>query len=297
MAKIFIETVEELGEEFKDRVRERLEKREEIDVIDAIMAEMLSVEYIDKGKMNIWCNLASEWIIDNLPQRSVDPILFEGIDVGFDFVIIDNDCALNRLYLLLENKRQKGEIDEVENMAKRLLRTIKRIYSDSENLGDQRISELYAKIVLIIADLLIQRGNIDEAQKIYYQSLDDIEQALEYLGIIEGYFKIIKSLRRLLKKQNKEKELFDLIESKIHKFEENKELSRETLAKLYRILSKLYRKKENTELAAIYEQKAKEIEKKFALPEEIAAKFIESFGDLIVEVREEEEDEDEDEDD
>jgi hypothetical protein len=155
MEKIFIETVEELGEEFKVRVRKRLEKREEIDVIDAIMAEMLSVEYIDKGKINIWCNLASELIIDNLPQRSVDPILFEGIDIGFDFVIIDNDCALNRLYLLLENKRQKGEIDEVENMAKRLLRTIKRIYSDSENLGDQRISELYAKIVLIIADLLI----------------------------------------------------------------------------------------------------------------------------------------------
>ena len=293
MAKIFIETVEELGEEFKVRVRERLEKREEIDVIDAIMAEMLSVEHIDKGKINIWCNLASEWIIDNLPQRSVDPILFdEGIDVGFDFVIIDNDCALNRLYLLLENKRRKGEIDEVENMAKRLLRTIKRIYSDSENLGDQRISELYAKIVLIIADLLIQRGDIDEAQKIYYQSLDDIEQALEYLGIIEGYLKIIKSLRSLLKKQNKEKELFDLIESKIHKFEENKELSWETLAKLYRILSKLYRKKENTELAAIYEQKAKEIEKKFALPEEIAAKFIEVFGDLIKIIEDEEEDED-----
>jgi recombinational DNA repair ATPase RecF len=122
--------------------------------------------------------------------------------------------------------------------------------------------------------------------------LDDIEQALEYLGIIEGYLKIIKSLRSLLKKQNKEKELFDLIESKIHKFEENKELSRETLAKLYGILSKLYRKKENTELAAIYEQKAKEIEKKFALPEEIAAKFIEVFGDLIKIIEDKEEDED-----
>jgi glucokinase len=123
--------------------------------------------------------------------------------------------------------------------------------------------------------------------------LDDIEQALEYLGIIEGYLEIIKSLRRLLKKQNKEKELFDLIESKIHKFEENKELSRETLAKLYRILSKLYRKKENTELAEIYEQKAKEIETNFVLPEEIAAKFREILGDLIVEVHEvEEEDED-----
>jgi tetratricopeptide (TPR) repeat protein len=262
MKKIFIETVEELGEEFKDRVRGRLEKRKEIDVIDAIMAEMLSVEYIDKGKINIWCNLASEWIIDNLPQRSVDPILFEGIDVGFDFVIIDNDCVLNRLYLLLENKRRKGEIDEVENMAKRLLRTIKRIYSDSENLGDQRISELYAKIVLIIADLLIHRGDTDEAQKMYYQSLDDIEQALEYHDMIEGYLEIIKSLRRLLKKQNKEKELFDLIESKINKFEENKELSRLVLAKLYRILSNLYHKKGNTELAKIYIQKANELKDK-----------------------------------
>jgi tetratricopeptide (TPR) repeat protein len=183
----------------------------------------------------------------------VDPILFEGIDVGFDFVIIDNDCVLNRLYLLLENKRRKGEIDEVENMAKRLLRTIKRIYSDSENLGDQRISELYAKIVLIIADLLIHRGDTDKAQKMYYQSLDDIEQALEYHDMIEGYLEIIKSLRRLLKKQNKEKELFDLIESKINKFEENKELSRLVLAKLYRILSNLYHKKGNTELAEIYE--------------------------------------------
>jgi hypothetical protein len=292
LRRVLKESIEELGEEFKDRVRARLEKRKEIDVIDAIMAEMLSVEYIDKGKINIWCNLASEWIIDNLSQRAVDPILFEVIDVGFDFVIIDNDCALNRFYLLLENKRRKGEIDEIENMAKRLLRTIKRIYLDPENLGDQRILELYTKIVLIIADLLIQRGNIDEAQKIYYQSLDDIEQALEDLGIIEGYFKIIKSLRRLLKKQNKEKELFDLIESKIHKFEENKELSRETLAKLYRILSKLYRKKENTELAEIYEQKAEEIEKKFVLPKEIAAEFIESFGDLLKEVKEDDEDED-----
>jgi tetratricopeptide (TPR) repeat protein len=288
------ELIEELGEEFKDRVRERLEKRKEIDVIDAIMEEMLSVEYIDKGKINIWCNLASEWIIDNLPQRLVDPIFTDGIDVGFDFVIIDNDCALNRFYLLLENKRQKGEIDEIENIAKRLLRTIKRIYSDSENLGDQQISELYAKIVLIIADLLIQRGDTDEAQKMYYQSLDDIEQALEYHDMIEGYLEIIKSLRRLLKKQNKEKELFDLIESKIHKFEENKELSRLVLAELYRILSNLYRKKGNTELAEIYEQKAKEIEKNFVLSEEIAAKFREIFGDLIVEVREVEEDEDED---
>jgi tetratricopeptide (TPR) repeat protein len=293
MAKIFIETVEELGEEFKVRVRERLEKREEIDVIDAIMAEMLSVEYIDKGKINIWCNLASEWIIDNLPQRSVDPILFdEGIDVGFDFVIIDNDCALNRLYLLLENKRRKGEIDEVENMAKRLLRTIKRIYSDSENLDDQRISELYAKIVLIIADLLIHRGDIDEAQKIYYQSLDDIEQALEYHDMIEGYLEIIKSLRRLLKKQNKEKELFDLIESKINKFEENKELSRLVLAKLYRILSNLYHKKGNTELAEIYEQKAKENEKDFVLPEELVDELIKSG--LVIECEEREVEEDED---
>jgi recombinational DNA repair ATPase RecF len=123
--------------------------------------------------------------------------------------------------------------------------------------------------------------------------LDDIEQALEYFGVIEGYLKIIKSLRSLLKKQNKEKELFDLIESKIHKFEENKELSREILAKLYRILSKLYRKKENTELAEIYEQKAKEIETNFVLPEEKAAEFREILGDLIVEVHEvEEEDED-----
>jgi|GEM_PF-2144523 len=291
MAKIFIETVEELGEEFKECVRERLEKRKEIDVIDALMAEMLSIEYIDKGKINIWCNLASEWIIDNLPQRSVDPILFASIDVGFDFVIIDNDCALNRLYLLLENKRRKGEIDEVENMAKRLLKTIKRIYSDSENLDDQRISELYAKIVLIIADLLIHRGDIDEAQKIYYQSLDDIEQALEYHDMIEGYLEIIKSLRRLLKKQNKEKELFDLIESKINKFEENKELSRLVLAELYRILSNLYRKKGNTELAEIYEQKAKENEKDFVLPEELVDELIKSG--LVIECEEREVEEDE----
>jgi hypothetical protein len=57
-------------------------------------------------------------------------------------------------------------------------------------------------------------------------------------------------------------------------------------------LSKLYRKKENTELAEIYEQKAEEIEKKFVLPKEIAAEFIESFGDLLKEVKEDDEDED-----
>jgi tetratricopeptide (TPR) repeat protein len=264
MEKIFIETVEELGEEFKDRVRGRLEKRKEIDVIDAIMAEMLSVEYIDKGKINIWCNLASEWIIDNLPQRAVDPILFEGIDVGFDFVIIDNDCALNRLYLLLENKRQKGEIDKVENIAKKLLRTIKRIYS--EHLDDPLISELYAKIVLIIADLLIQRSNINEAQRLYYDSLDYMEPVFGSTNFSVGYIEIIKAVCDLLKKQNREKELFDLIKSKIYKFERDKELwLNPLLAELYKILSNLYREKGIIELAEIYIQKANELENKWKL--------------------------------
>jgi hypothetical protein len=262
--KIFIETVEELGEEFKVRVRERLEKQEEIDVIDAIMAEMLSVEYIDKGKINIWCNLASEWIIDNLPQRSVNPILFEGIDVGFDFVIIDNDCALNRLYLLLENKRQKGEIDKIENIAKKLLRTIKRIYS--EHLDDPLISELYAKIVLIIADLLIQRSNINEAQRLYYDSLDYMEPVFGSTNFSVGYIEIIKAVCDLLKKQNREKELFDLIKSKIYKFERDKELWLSLLlAELYKILSNLYREKGIIELAEIYIQKANELENKWKL--------------------------------
>jgi site-specific DNA-adenine methylase len=110
--------------------------------------------------------------------------------------------------------------------------------------------------------------------------------------MIEGYLEIIKSLRRLLKKQNKEKELFDLIESKINKFEENKELSRLVLAKLYRILSNLYHKKGNTELAEIYEQKAKENEKDFVLSEELVDELIKSG--LVIECEEREVEEDED---
>ena len=266
MKKIFIETVEELGEEFKDCVRERLEKRKEIYVIDALMAEMLSVEYIDKGKINIWCNLASEWIIDNLPQKSVDPIFIEDIEIYFDFVLIGwNDCALNRIYLLLENRRQKGDIDknEVENIAKKLLKAIKRIYP--EYIDDFPIAELYAKIVLIIADLLIQRGDIDEAQRLYYDSLDYIEPVFECDDFSEGYIEIIKAIWNLLKKQNREEELFDLIESKICKFKEDREefspwsgqLS--LLIELYEILSNLYYEKGNTKLAEIYIQKANKL--------------------------------------
>jgi tetratricopeptide (TPR) repeat protein len=264
MEKIFIETVEELGEEFKDRVRERLEKREEIDVIDAIMAEMLSVEYIDKGKINIWCNLASEWIIDNLPQRSVDPIFTENIFIVFDFIPILEDCALIRIYLLLENRRQKGDIDknEVENITKKLLKAIKRIYP--EYIDDTSIGVLYAKIVLIIADLLIQRSDIDEALKLYYDSLDYIEIDYAYYG----YIGIIKAVCDLLKKQNREEELFDLIKSKICEFEEDREEFRPSseqislLIELYEILSNLYYEKGNTELAKIYIQKVNELKDK-----------------------------------
>jgi hypothetical protein len=268
MEKIFIETVEELGEEFKDRVRERLEKRKEIDVIDAIMAEMLSVEYIDKGKINIWCNLASEWIIDNLPQRSVDPIFTENIFIVFDFIPILEDCALIRIYLLLENRRQKGDIDknEVENIAKKLLKTIKRIYP--EHIDNFPIAELYAKIVLIIADLLIQRDDIDEAQRLYYDSLDYIESVFESANFSDGYIEIIKAVCDLLKKQNREEELFDLIKSKICEFEEDREEFRPSseqlslLIELYEILSNLYYEKGNTELAKIYIQKVNELKDK-----------------------------------
>jgi hypothetical protein len=267
MEKIFTETVEELGEEFKVRVRERLKKSKEIDVIDAIMAEMLSVEYIDKGKINIWCNLASEWIIDNLPQRAVDPILFEGIDVGFDFVITDNDCALNRIFLLLENRRQKGDIDknEIENIAKKLLRTIKGIYP--EHIDNSPIAELYAKIVLIIADLLIQRGEIDEAQRLCYDSLDYIESVFESANFSNGYIEIIKAVCDLLKKQNREKELFDLIKSKIYKFERDKQWLSLLLAELYEILSNLCHEKGIIELAEIYIQKANELKKRWTVTE------------------------------
>jgi hypothetical protein len=271
MEKIFTETVEELGEEFKVRVRERLKKSKEIDVIDAIMIEMLSVEYIDKGKINIWCNLASEWIIDNLPQRAVDPIFIRSIDIDevnvvSDFVIIDNDCAFYRIFLLLENRRQKGDIDknEVENIAKKLLKAIKRIYP--EYIDDFLIAELYAKIVLIIADLLIQRGDIDEAQRLYYDSLDYIEPVFESTNFSDGYIEIIKAVCDLLKKQNQEKELFNLIKSKICKFERDKELwVSPLLAELYKILSNLYREKGIIELAEIYIQKANELENKWKL--------------------------------
>ena len=266
MEKIFRETVEELGKEFKDRVRERLEKRKEIDVIDAIMEEMLSVEYIDKGKINIWCNLASEWIIDNLPQRSADPIFTENVFIEFDFIPILEDCALIRIYLLLENRRQKGDIDknEVENITKKLLRTIKRVYP--EYIDDFPISELYAKIVLIIADLLIQRGDIDEAQRLYYDSLDYMEPVFESTNFSDGYIEIIKAVCDLLKKQNQEKELFNLIKSKICKFERDKELwVSPLLAELYKILSNLYREKGIIELAEIYIQKANELENKWKL--------------------------------
>jgi tetratricopeptide (TPR) repeat protein len=264
MEKIFREAVEELGKEFKDRVRERLKKRKEIDVIDAIMAEMLSVEYIDKGKINIWCNLASEWIIDNLPQRSADPIFTENVFIEFDFIPILEDCALIRIFLLLENRRQKGDIDknEVENIAKKLLKAIKRIYP--EYIDDSPIAELYAKIVLIIADLLIQRGDIDEALRLYYDSLDYIEIEDVYYGYIE----IIKAVCDLLKKQNREEELFNLIKSKICEFEEDrKEFSPwsgqlSLLIDLYEILSNLYYEKGNTELAKIYIQKANELKDK-----------------------------------
>jgi hypothetical protein len=260
MEKIFIETVEELGEEFKDRVRGRLEKRKEIDVIDAIMKEMLSVEYIDKGKINIWCNLASEWIIDNLPQRAVDPIFIKNIGIEFDFVPILEDCALIRIYLLLENRRQKGDIDknEVENIAKKLLKAIKIIYP--EYIDDFSISELYAKIVLIIADLLIQRGDIDEAQRLYYDSLDYAFADIDYSY---GYIEIIEAVCDLLKKQNREEELFDLIKSEICEFEEDEERFYSILIELYEILSNLYHEKGNIELAEIYIQKANELKNKW----------------------------------
>jgi hypothetical protein len=267
LRRVLKESIEELGEEFKDHVRARLEKRKEIDVIDAIIAEMLSVEYIDKGKINIWCNLASEWIIDNLPQRAVDPILFEGIDVGFDFVITDNDCAFNRIFLLLENRRQKGDIDknEVENIAKKLLRTIKRIYP--EHIDNSPIAELYAEIVLIIADLLIQRGDIDEAQRLCYDSLDYIESVFESANFSNGYIEIIKAVCDLLKKQNREKELFDLIKSKIYKFERDKQWLSLLLAELYEILSNLCHEKGIIELAEIYIQKANELKKRWTVTE------------------------------
>jgi tetratricopeptide (TPR) repeat protein len=233
----------------------------------AMFEEMLSAEYIDKGKINIWCNSASEWIVDNLPQRSVDPILFASIDVVFDFVIIDNDCALNRIYLLLENRRQKGEIDknEVENIAKKLLKTIKRIYP--EHIDNSPIAELYAKIVLIIADLLIQRGDIDEAQRLCYDSLDYIESVFESANFSNGYIEIIKAVCDLLKKQNREKELFDLIKSKIYKFERDKQWLSLLLAELYEILSNLCHEKGIIELAEIYIQKANELKKRWTVTE------------------------------
>jgi tetratricopeptide (TPR) repeat protein len=263
LQRVLKESIEELGEEFKDCVRERLKGRKKINIIDAIMAEMLSVEYIDKGKINIWCNLASEWIIDNLPQKSVDPIFIEDIEIYFDFVLIGwNDCALNRIYLLLENRRQKGDIDknEVENIAKKLLRTMKKIYP--EYIDDFPISELYAKIVLIIADLLIQRGDIDEAQRLYYDSLDYIEPVFESTDFSDGYIEIIKAVCDLLKKQNREEDLFDLIKSEICEFEEDEERFYSILIELYEILSNLYHEKGNIELAEIYIQKANELKNK-----------------------------------
>jgi len=266
LGEVLDETLKELGKEFGDCVRRRSERRK-IDIIDAMFEEMLSAEYIDKGKINIWCNFASEWIVDNLPQRSVDPILFASIDVVFDFVIIDNDCALNRIYLLLENRRQKGEIDknEVENIAKKLLKTIKRIYP--EHIDNSPIAELYAKIVLIIADLLIQRGDIDEAQRLYYDSLDYIESVFESADFSNGYIEIIKAVCDLLKKQNREKELFDLIKSKIYKFERDKQWLSLLLAELYEILSNLYHEKGIIELAEIYIQKANELKKRWTVTE------------------------------
>jgi hypothetical protein len=202
LLETFKETIKELGEKFEDRLRKRMkEKRKEKITLGDVIEEMLSEEYIDKGKINIWCNLASEWIINNLPQRSADPILtedIEGIFISSLFgILMVNDCALFRIYILLENKRQKGEVseEEVENMAKKLLKAIKEVYQ--EGIDDYFFAELYSGIVLIVADLLVQHGSIDDALRLYYESLDYIEPALGSCNSLDGYIEIVKALYNL----------------------------------------------------------------------------------------------------
>lgn len=167
---------------------------------------------------------------------------------------------------------------------------IEKVYS--EYIDDALIYDLYVQIVLIIANLLIQRGDINNAQKLYYQSLDYIESLFEIgktsVFILpsgeevilcdidyEGYIEIIKSLCfLLLKNQNKEKEAFDLIESKICKFTNIKDwfIKYKLIENLYRILSNLYLEKRNIELAEIYTQRASELKDK--LREEIEIRGI-----------------------
>jgi len=298
LMKAITETIKELDEEFRNHFRQIMKER--AITYDDIIAKMLSVEYIDKGKINIWCNLASQYIIDKLSHKSEYPILSDSLEKSFfigeipyDFPIF-NDCALIRLCLLLENKRRKGEIDEVEYIGKKLLKAIEKIYPES--IDDVLIHDLYAQIVLITANSLIQRGDINEAQKLYCQSLDYIESSFEtsktsvfilpsgeIISMVdisyEGYIEIIKSLCFLLKNQNKEKEAFDLIESKIYKLSniEDYFIKYGLIENLYRILANLYLEKGNIELAEIYTQRANELKDK--LREEIEIRGIKIDSD------------------
>ena len=279
------ETIKELDEEFRNHFIQIMKEREI--TYEDIIAKMLSVEYIDKGKINIWCNLASQYIIDKLLHKLEYPILIDSFleeplfsigEISYELPIF-NDCALIRLCLLLENKRRKGEIDEVEYIGKKLLKAIEKIYLES--IDDALTHDLYIQIVLITANLLIQRGDINEAQKLYYQSLNYIESSFEtgrtYVVILpsgeiisvvsisyEGYIEIIKSLCFLLKNQDKEKEAFDLIESKIYKLLniEDYFIKYELMENLYRILANLYLEKGNIELAETYTQRANELKDK-----------------------------------
>ena len=170
-----------------------------------------------------------------------------------------------------------------------MLKAIEKIYPES--IDDVLIHDLYAQIVLITANSLIQRGDINEAQKLYCQSLDYIESSFEtsktsvfilpsgeIISMVdisyEGYIEIIKSLCFLLKNQNKEKEAFDLIESKIYKLSniEDYFIKYGLIENLYRILANLYLEKGNIELAEIYTQRANELKDK--LREEIEIRGI-----------------------
>jgi hypothetical protein len=94
-----------------------------------------------------------------------------------------------------------------------------------------------------------------------------MEPVFESTNFSDGYIEIIKAVCDLLKKQNREKELFDLIKSKIYKFERDKQWLSLLLAELYEILSNLYHEKGIIELAEIYIQKANELKKRWTVTE------------------------------
>ena len=213
--------------------------------LEDILNGMYSVEYIDKGKINKWLNNVAEWIVDKAPHMLFKPlsteelvvldsdifgdILFGSLDFegtsGIVYIpinlLINTDCAFDRLYLLFRNKIRYENFTDSERISKKLLNILRKYVIDpifketvisSYYLDDSEFNSMYAEVSLLMADCFIKQDRYTDAERIYHEMLEWIKTVL-IKGQLTSLFSKHKQNKIIIRRSSPVSQAEDELES------------------------------------------------------------------------------------